>query len=176
VQGDYVNVPTFSAGLALSAAVAGDLQLARQLLDHQADTGFTSIRRDAEWLPVIGLLSHAAALVGDRHHAEMLYDLLASSPARTVRVGPLAGWWGPVDYHLGALCRVLERPEEAEHRLQASLVLTEELGARPFYARTQIELARVLEGKGGAARRRQASQLRDAASALAAQLGAAGIA
>ena len=176
VQDDYVNVPTFTAGLTLAAAVAGELSSAAQLLDEQAESGFESIRRDAEWLPVIGMLCHACALVGRPDHAERLHQLLAASPAKTVRVGPLAGWWGPTDHHLGALCRMLGRHDEAEHRLRAALTLEQAMHAWPFRARSQIELAHVLDQRGGSARRREASELRDAALAASRALGAPGVA
>ena len=176
VQDDYVNVPTFTAGLTLAAAVAGELSSAAHRLDEQAESGFESIRRDAEWLPVIGMLCHACALIGRPDHAERLHQLLAASPAKTVRVGPLAGWWGPTDHHLGALCRMLGRHDEAEHRLRAALTLEQAMHAWPFRARSQIELAQVLDQRGGSARRREASELRDAALAASRALGAPGVA
>jgi hypothetical protein len=140
VRDDLAGVPTFMAGLAMTASEAGDIALAGELLDDQARLGFDSIRRDAEWLPVLGFLAHAAAIVGDPGHARAIYELLAPAEARTVRVGPLAGWWGPVDHHLGALSRVLGDPDRAIAHLEAALAVEERFGARPWTARTQLEL------------------------------------
>jgi hypothetical protein len=141
VRSDLAGVPTFMAGLAMTASEAGELALARELLDEQARRGFDSIRRDAEWLPVLGFLAHAAAIVGDPDHARAIYALLAPAEARTVRVGPLAGWWGPVDHHLGALAGVLGEHERAIAHLEAALVVEERFGAGPWTARTQRALA-----------------------------------
>jgi tetratricopeptide (TPR) repeat protein len=173
VQGDYEHVPTFMAGLAVTAASAGDAARAADLLDRQAAKGFDDVRRDAEWLPVIGFLSHACAIAGVTRHADALHQLLGESPARGVRIGPVAAWWGPVRHHLGALDRLLGRLDSAEQHLEAALRLEAEMGARPFEARTQIELAAVLAMSTGADERVHA--LRTAAAATARELGAPGL-
>ncbi len=78
----------------------------------------------------------------------MLHDLLAAQPARAVRIGPLAGWWGPVDFHLGGLRRVQGRVDEAIVLLRRAVATCEVLGARPWRARCQLELARLLDLAG----------------------------
>ncbi len=159
----------------MTATEAGEHALARELFAVQARAGFDQIRRDLEWLPVIGFFCHACAGLDDTEFAPVLYDLLAANPARAIGVGPLAGWWAPADYHLGALCRVMGRFDEAELRLRSALTTTEHLGARPWQARTQIELARVIEIAHGSADT-TITALRESAASIAADLGAAGIA
>ena len=56
LAGDFASVATFQAGLALTAALAGDHELARHLLDRVAGSGFSRIRPDVEWLAVRLLL------------------------------------------------------------------------------------------------------------------------
>ena len=146
---ELAAVPTFISGWAMTAAEAGAHDTALRLLHEQAEVGFEAIRRDLEWLPVVGFFCHACAVVGDVELSEVLYGMLASSPAVTVRVGPIAGWWGPVDYHLGALCRVMGRLDEAESRQRSALAICDRFGARPWQVRTQVELASVLERVGG---------------------------
>ena len=153
VRADYVNVPTFLAGLTLTAAAAGDVAFAGSLLDDQAAAGFDSIRHDAEWLPVVGFLASACAMAGVNRHAEALHALLATSPATTVRVGPLAGWWGPIALHLGALCRLLGDLDQAERHLVVALDVAGTLGSPPFEARTEVELAALLDQRGAASTR-----------------------
>lgn len=131
---DFASVATFQAGLTLTAALAGDHDLARHLLDRMAGFGFSRIRPDVEWLAVVSFYSHACTATGAVEHAESLYDVLATSVAVGVRCGPLLGWWGPVDHHLGALCRLLGRRDEAARRLQHALAVEEELGAPHFLA------------------------------------------
>jgi hypothetical protein len=79
-------------------------------------------------------------------HAASLYDVLATSVATGVRCGPLLGWWGPVDHHLGALCRLLGRRAEAARRLEHALAVEEALGAPHFLARTTEELGALQSG------------------------------
>jgi tetratricopeptide (TPR) repeat protein len=175
VRNDYVNVPTFLAGLTLTAAAAGDAALAGSLLDEQAAAGFDSIRHDAEWLPVVGFLASACAMAGVNRHAEALHAILATSPATTVRVGPLAGWWGPIALHLGALCRLLGDLDQAERHLVVALDVAGTLGSPPFEARTEVELAALLDQRGAASTRGRAAALRQSATATARELAAPGL-
>ena len=147
--------PDVHGRLRADRARGGARDLATELLDEQAAIGFDRVRRDLEWLPVIGFYSDACAVLGDTRHAAALYDLLATHPARAVRVGPLAAYWGPVDHHLGALCRILGRLDEAELRLRRAVELGDRFGAAPWRARSQLELADVVErtGRGGSRRR-----------------------
>ena len=95
-------------------------------------------------------------------------------PARALRVGPLGGWWGPTDAHLGGLCRLLGRPEEAELRLRRAIVTCSELGARPWQARCEIALADLL-AENPTADPSDVDGLRARALATAVELGAEGI-
>lgn len=167
------EVPTFMAGWAMTAAAAGAHDVARSLLHEQAAVGFDRVRRDLEWLPVIGFFCHACAGVGDVEVAPTLYDLLIANPARTVRVGPLAGWWGPTDHHLGALCRVMGRLDESQRRLRDALDVCDRLGARPWEARVRFELATVVELLGD--HDGEADRLRAAGHRIADDLHAPGL-
>jgi hypothetical protein len=137
---DFANIATFQAGLAVTAALAGDHELARRLLDKAAGNDFDRIRTDVEWLAVISFYAHVCALTGAVEHAAPLYDLLVTSPATAVRCGQLMGWWGPVDHHLGALCRLLGRGAEAYERLQHALEVEQAMQGRHFLVRTSEEL------------------------------------
>lgn len=127
--------------------------------------------RGADRLAPTAFLAHTCTLLGAPEHAESLAEALASQPATAVRVGPLIGWWGPVEHHLGALCRVLGRLEDAERHLRAALLLETRMEAQPFAARTKAELARVLTMLGSV----DADRFRSEARSEAEWLGAAGI-
>jgi hypothetical protein len=103
--------------------------------------------------------------------AEKLYQSLSNALSSVVRVGPLAGWWGPVDHHLGCLARLLGRPDEAEARLLRALDIESSMAARQFAARTRAELARVVATSNPA----RARALAEEALALSRPVGAAGI-
>src|SRR3954451_19274215 len=59
-----------------------------EYIDGQTQSA-EDLRRDLEWLPVIGLLCHACITIAEPRYASGLYQQLASHPARAVRVGPL---------------------------------------------------------------------------------------
>jgi tetratricopeptide (TPR) repeat protein len=168
---DFRNVATFQAGLALTAAVAGDKDLARRVLSNHARHRFRDVAPTVEWPAVITFFAHTSVLVEDQTTAADLYDLLARSPASAVRVGAMTGWWGPIDHHLGALCHLLGRLDEARSRLERAITLERDLEAAPFLARSEVELASVideLDGSRGAAR---TTALRDDAAAILSELG-----
>jgi transcriptional regulator with XRE-family HTH domain/tetratricopeptide (TPR) repeat protein len=169
---DYQRIASFTAGISLCAALAGENELALEHLERLIDSGLASNSRGADRLAPTAFLAHSCVLLGAVEHAGTLYDALRSQPAEAVRVGPLIGWWGPVDHHLGSLCRLLGRREEAEARLRRALALEDELVARPFQARTQGELARVLSEADGP----EPDELRSTATAAAIAIGATGIA
>ncbi len=174
LRDDLASVPTFMAGLAMAAAFGGAPGVAREILAGHAEVAYADVRRDLEWLPVIGLLCHTCVQLAERDYAEVMYDQLSSHPALAVRIGPLGAFWGPTDYHLGALCRLLARRDESELRLRRAIVTCTELGARPWLARTQLELAALLV-EGSAPGSPEIAALRDAARTTAVALGAHGI-
>lgn len=143
---DFAKIATFQAGLALTAALAGDHELARYLLGRAARSGFDRIRIDVEWLAVIAFYAHVCVLTGAVEHAEPLYDLLVTSPATAVRCGQVLGWWGPVDHHLGSLCRLLGRRAEAYERLQHACAVEQAMQGKHFLVRTTEELRALHRG------------------------------
>ncbi len=138
---EYQNIVGFAAGTALCAALAGDRDRALAALERFASSGFDGIPRGADWLAPTAFLAQTCSVLGARQHAEPLYAALRHQPSNAVRVGPLIGWWGTVDHHLGCLCILLGHLDEAEERLGRSLRLEEQMGARPFEARTLGALA-----------------------------------
>ncbi len=168
---EYHHIVSFTSGIALCAALAGDHGLARAHLETFCNEGLHGLPRGADRLTPLAFLSHACALAGEQRHATSLYEALVEEPVAAVRVGPGIGWWGPLDHHLGSLCRVLGRPGEARARLHAALEVERRMGARPFMARTLVELARVPPSDGNG----EAEQLLEAAASIAADLAAPGL-
>jgi transcriptional regulator with XRE-family HTH domain/tetratricopeptide (TPR) repeat protein len=172
------TVPTFLAGLTGTAAFSGETELAKELLDEHLSAGLTSVRRDLEWLPVMGFLASTAARIEAPGAARELYELLVEHPALAIRVGPIAGWWGPSDHHLGGLCRLLGRLDEAERRMRRSLRTSALMGSLPWQVRSQIELARLLDlhhESTGRTIGAEAAELRSAATTTASTLSAPGL-
>jgi hypothetical protein len=160
----------------LCAALAGDSDRALAALDRFASSGFDGIPRGADWLAPTAFLAQTCSVLGAIQHAELLYKALSDQPAAAVRVGPLIGWWGTVDHHLGCLCVVLGRLDEAEDRLQRSLQMEEKMGARPFVARMLGAMAALERRGGGEDREGRARALLARALDITEELGSPGIA
>jgi Tetratricopeptide repeat len=94
--------------------------------------------------------------------------LLSRVRAGVVRVGPLIGWWGPVDHHLGSLAGLAGRYEEAEEHLRGALRLEERVGGRPFRARSLAALSQVGKRNDPDGALKLADDARSAAAATAA--------
>jgi transcriptional regulator with XRE-family HTH domain/tetratricopeptide (TPR) repeat protein len=172
---DYQNIASFAAGTALTAAFAGELGLAGEILDRLMAEGLGGMPRGADRLAPTAFLAHACVLMNATRFARGLHEALSNQPAIAVRVGPLVGWWGTVDHHLGALDRLLGDLDGAETHLRRALALEEQMGARPFAVRTQAELAHVLALKGGGLTA-EAEELAERTLMAAEALGAPGIA
>ncbi|MGC9960438.1 MAG: AAA family ATPase [Acidimicrobiales bacterium] len=168
---DYHHIASFAAGTALCAALAGQHDLAREELAKIVTDGLPGVPRGADWLAPTAFLAHTCAVVGAVPQAEGLFESLARSPSAIVRVGPLAGWWGPVSHHLGCLARLLGRREDAERLLRLALVAEQRLRARPFEARTLAQLSCVVDASDPA----EAASLGEQARSAARQSGATGI-
>ena len=168
---EYQVIASFDAGTALCAALAGERGEAAARLERLIATGFVASPRGADYLAPTAFLAHAAVLLRDIASAEIVYDWFGRTYAQVVRIGPVAGWWGPVDHHLGCLAQVLRRDEEAESRLRHALEIEHSMGARPFTARTLAHLAVVVAGRSS----EDAMLLARQAQTQADELGADGI-
>jgi tetratricopeptide (TPR) repeat protein len=173
---EYQNIVGFAAGTALCAALAGDHDRAKEALNRFAGSGFESLPRGADWLAPTAFLAQVCSIVGAREHAAGLYAALSNQPSTCVRVGPLIGWWGPVDHHLGSLCRLMGRYEEAEQHLQSALDLEERIGARPFAARTLGALSGLARDRSSTHESNRAEELMERALELTVDLESPGIA
>ena len=141
---EFQVIASFDAGTALCAALAGDHDEAVSRLSRLVQTGFPGVPRGADFLTPTAFLADTSVVVGDVAAAEAIYGWFRRTRATVVRVGPLAGWWGPVDHHLGCLAQLSGRSEEAETRLRNALQIERAMNARPFSARTLAHLAVVL--------------------------------
>ncbi len=168
---EFQIIAAFDAGTALCAALAGEGDEAAQRLRRMVRTGFVGAPRGADYLAPAAFLAHTCALIGDVASAEQVYGWFDRSQSTAVRVGPLAGWWGPVEHHLGCLADLMGRSEEAESRLRRALEMEQAMNARPFMARTQAHLATVLAERSPT----EAARMADEAIAIGERLDAAGV-
>jgi tetratricopeptide (TPR) repeat protein len=124
------------------AAQLGYAAEAGEALEDLARDGFAAIPVDEEWLVGLGLLAEAAATLGATAHAATLYDALLPYADR-VAVSYPEVTAGAVARYLGVLAAALGRREDAERHLVAALELNRRIGAAPWVARTEADLAAV---------------------------------
>lgn len=163
----YGTLATHQGALLYAAAASGQRELAGALFDELVADDCERLAQGIEWLATMAMVSDACVRLERTDEAKVLYRLFASTSARTARLGPMAGWWGPVDHHLGALCRLVGQHRQARAHLERALALSASMSAPAWRARTEIELARLWLADGdGQAAAALATSARDAAERL----------
>jgi DNA-binding SARP family transcriptional activator/tetratricopeptide (TPR) repeat protein len=162
----YATIPGWYCVLSLLHAESGRAAEARETVDGFARDGFRGLPLDGIWLGAIAHLAETAAVLGDATHAEALYELLEPYAERNVAIGWASTAYGSASRHLGLLAGVLGRRDQAVAHFEDALAMNERMRARPWVARTQVELARVLPRED-----EHAGALLDAGAAEAERLG-----
>ena len=134
--------------------------------------GFRALYRDNEWLLGMSLVSEACALLDDASGAAPLYEQLAPFAGRHA-IGHAEGSVGAVDRYLGLLAATLGDLDDAVRHLTAAIEINERMGARPWTAHSQHDLAEVLLRRNAPEDRQRAADLERAAMAMARSLGMA---
>ena len=135
--------PFHRAALACLLTDLGRAAEARTVLVGLARNQFEAMYRDSLWLIGVCLASEACARLGDASNAAALYGQLAPF-AGGHAIGQGDGSLGAIDRYLGLLAQTVGRLDEAEDHLRAGIVLNEQMGARPWTAHCQHDLADVL--------------------------------
>ena len=135
------EIMSWRCGLAQMLAIVGRHDEARIELDAIAVDDFGTIALDVARPYALCGAAEAIALVGATDLAAVLAPLLAEIPGRGVSLGPTV-YHGPTDRYLGLLMLTLGRPDEAVEHLETAIGILEGFRARPFAARTRLELAR----------------------------------
>ena len=168
----YPTRPMFRCTLAYAAARLGDTDEAERELGELGVDGFSALPVEMEWLFGMSLLSETSALLGETKLAPSLYGLLLPWAALNVSDHP-EGIRGSASRYLGLLATTLGRFETAEEHYENALAMNERLGLRPWLARTQEDLARMLRLRGGSGDAERAEDLEATALATCAELGMA---
>ncbi len=147
----YPQVPAWRAGLSVILAELGLNEEAREQLAVLAGAGLAGlagIRRDQEWLFLMGAVAETCSLTGDGGVAAECYELLAPFADRCIVLGDGYVLWCSVEKSLGLLARTLGHAEDACRHLERALAVHTRLEAPPLVARTSFELARALHAAG----------------------------
>jgi hypothetical protein len=163
--------PCHRAALALLLIDLDRRDEARAVLGELARDEFAALYRDNEWLLGMSMAAEASARLEERDAAAVAYRQLLPF-AGLHAVGHAEGSVGVVDRYLGLLAMALGELDEAERHLVDAIRIHQEMGATPWTAHTQHDLADLLRlraGRGDAAR---AAELDATALATARSLGA----
>ncbi len=161
------GVQLWTAVLAFIDSEAGDRTAARALLEQLAADRFSALTREDSGLVVLILASLICARVGDGIRAEQLFELLDQYRGRNIVVSEGVASVGAAAGYLGMLATTARRFDDAEELLRESVELNAKMGGRPWLARSQYDLARVLLSRRRPGDRREASQLLRAALGIA---------
>jgi tetratricopeptide (TPR) repeat protein len=162
--------PFFRCALAEVLLELENEPAARTIYEELAEGGFSALPRDNEWLLALSLISPVCAAFGDIDRAAILYELQLPYADRHA-YGHAEGSVGSVSRALGILAGVLGRPDDAERHFRDALEMNERMGARPWVAHTQYDLATMLHVRDRPGERETAVGLLHAAAATCAELG-----
>lgn len=162
--------PLHRAALACLLIDLGRDAEARAVFEDLAQDEFRALYRDCQWLLGISLASEACARLGDAPMAATLYEQLAPFAGRHA-VGNPEGSVGAVDRYLGLLAATFGRLDLAERHLTEAVAFNERMGARPWSAHSQHDLAQVLMRRDAPGDRDRAEELDRSALGTARRLG-----
>ena len=169
---DYPWYPFFRGQLACLLLDLGREAEARSAFDELARDGFVALYPDSEWLFGMSFASEACVLLRDASRAETLYERLEPYAGRHA-VAIAEGSRGAIDRYLGLLAATLGRLDDAANHLTNAIELNQGMGAGPWTAHCQHDLAVVLRGRDAAGDRGRADELDKEARATALHLGMA---
>jgi tetratricopeptide (TPR) repeat protein len=153
--------PMFRGALACLLLDLGRPDEAAAALADLDRKGFELVR-DNEWLAAVCLLAEATGRLGNQEPARILHRLLSPFEGAHA-IGHGEGSLGAVDRYLAFLERCLGRLDDAERHLTASIEANARMGARPWAAHGQHDLADLLLSRDRADDRDRARDLLGAA-------------
>jgi tetratricopeptide (TPR) repeat protein len=150
---EYPALLRFRCALAHLDAEVGAEREAGAIIDDLLARDLESEYRDAEWGFAMALLAHPCASVADERAATRLYYLLLPL-AHVYAMAPVEGVFGAIARGLGVLATRLQRYDDAERHFEAAIELERRMGARPWLAHAQHDLAAMLVARGDPERAR----------------------
>jgi len=166
---EFPTRPLFRCLLTRLLAELGDEDGARSVFEELAADRFAIIPANNDLLLSMGHLAEVAWFLRDADRGAVLHGLLL--PYQGLVADTLESSTGAVDRYLGLAAMTAGDLEAAERHLQDALQLNARIGARPWAARTQRDLADVLLARDRPGDRERAVELLAAALGTARRLG-----
>lgn len=165
----YPDLAIFPVAAAHLAVGLDRLEEAAILVDR-LPADLAAIPRDWVWLSTMYLLAEVVAALEDRPRAAAVYQLLAPHARLHAVEAGASAYNGAVPHALGLLAATLGRLEEAADHLTRAGSMHARVGAPPWRAHSDGELARVLLTRGQRGDEETASRVLARARATAADL------
>ena len=125
---------------------------------------------DAEWLLAMSLLTDPCARLGNRRAAARLYSILLPYECLYAQA-PVEAVFGSVGRGLGVLATALGRFDDGERHFDVAIETERRMGARPWLAHAQHDLAAMLLTRGATGDSERARALLDEAQKAYRDLG-----
>lgn len=144
----YPQVSLWPITLAAIAVEEGDIEGARLEFERLKKGGFT-LPKDLFWTANFVFLAELSAVFEDRGAAQVLYEMLLPFARRNVIAGRTGAFSvGSTSHYLGILGTTAGLIDEAEKHFTDALEIHSRMGAKVYLARTQLEYAEMLIGRG----------------------------
>ncbi len=170
--GESSLYPAWRASYAMLLAEVGAPEAARTALEPVLDLSFDAIVPDRYGATFFAVLSEVADLLDDAKLAAAVIPQLRRLTNPVLMVPASTVCWGAIDRFLAPALALVGDLEGARASYLRSLALHERYGARPFLARDQLGLARVLHAIGA---HDEAAQRYTGGLRLARELGQRGV-
>lgn len=167
---EYPARPMFRCMLALLFAEDGREDAARPIVEELARNDFAAIPSTNEWLFSMGFLADVAGILSDDAIARSIYELLLPYGAHNAATADYIST-GSVSRLLGVVAAAGSRWEQASRHFEDALEMNQQMGARPWVARTRYDYARMLLARDGPGDQERAARLLDHVIKASRQLG-----
>ena len=149
--------PVFRSAHAALATQLDERAEARRVFEELAANDFEIVPRDNEWLLAAAFLAETARALGDTSRMSTLYAELAPHAGWSTANAP-EGSLGAVARTLGLLAAGLGRDGDAVDHLRRAIEIDTSIGAVPWVAHAQAELAALVPSDEAAALRAEATR------------------
>lgn len=167
---DFPSYPLHRPALVCLLMDVGRTSEAKAIFGEMASDDFAAFPRDSEWILGTSLAAEACWMLGDEAAAVVLYEQLIPFSGRHA-IGLAEGSIGALDRYLGLLAQLLGRIDDAEHHLEDAIAMNQRMGAPPWVAHCQHDLAGLLLSRDGPGDRDRAVGLLNEALDTAEEIG-----
>jgi DNA-binding winged helix-turn-helix (wHTH) protein/tetratricopeptide (TPR) repeat protein len=162
----FPAMPIWTGVHALALAESGREAEARAAFESLSASGFRTVPRYFGRLVTLTVLAELCAALGNKADAAALYDALSPLAPRTVVVGAGSACWGSVDLWAGRLAARRGDASAAARHFTAAREMNARIGARPWLAWSEYELARLVAARQRARAARHVARAAEIAAAL----------